>query len=132
MSITKQPSISLSLIVSSAILLLAAPFMAFAQLVTGTDAGPFETFVENIVDFTNNVLLPAVLAIAFFVFVWGIFKFFILGGANEEARENGKNLMIYATLGFVFIVIFWGLVNFVADTFGLQGDAITLPTVITI
>ncbi len=96
------------------------------------DQTPLGTFIVNIVNFTNGILLPAVLAIAFFVFVWGIFKFFILGGANDEAKEQGKSLMIYATLGFVFIVIFWGLVNFLASTIGLGDDELTAPTTVTI
>ena len=98
---------------------------------TGTNT-PLGQFVQNVVNFVNGVLLPAVLAIAFFVFVWGIFKFFILGGANDEAKEQGKSLMIYATLGFVFIVIFWGLVNFLANSIGLTGDTVTVPDTIEI
>jgi hypothetical protein len=91
---------------------------------TGANTTPLGIFITNVVTFTNTILLPAVLAIAFFVFVWGIFQYFIVGGANDEKKEQGKSLMIYATLGFVFIVIFWGLVNFLANTIGLGGDQI--------
>ena len=114
--------------IATALSFLALPVIASAQFATSSGVtsggGPLEAFVQNVVNFTNSILLPAVLAIAFFVFVWGIFKFFILGGANDEAKEQGKSLMIYATLGFVFIVIFWGLVNFLANSIGLQNDKI--------
>lgn len=110
------------------LVLLAMPAVTGAadSFVTagGAAATPLADFIRNVVQFTNAVLLPAVLAIAFFVFVWGIFQYFIVGGANDEKKEQGKSLMIYATLGFVFIVIFWGLVNFLANTVGLQNDKV--------
>ncbi len=108
-------------------LLYVLPLVTLAQFNQpgGAETSGLANLVRNIVNFTNGILLPAVLAIAFFVFVWGIFKFFILGGANDEAKEQGKSLMIYATLGFVFIVIFWGLVNFLSTTIGLEDDSIT-------
>jgi hypothetical protein len=56
------------------------------------------------------------------VFVFGMFQFFIAGGANDDKKEQGKSLMIYATLGFVLIIIFWGIVNLLAGSTGLEGE----------
>ena len=36
------------------------------------------------------VAVPLIFAVAFIVFIWGVFKFFILGGGNEEQREGGR------------------------------------------
>jgi hypothetical protein len=122
------------LFVGSTSALLLTPFWASAQLATGGgDLGPFQNLLENILIFTNNVLIPFIIGIGFLVFVWGMFKYFIVGGANDDAKEQGKSLMIYATLGFLLIIVFWGVVNLLADSTGLEGDTLdNIPKVKTI
>ncbi len=90
---------------------------------TGPDAtfGPIGTVISNVVRIMNNVLVPAIFAIAFLVFIWGMFQHFILGGADEEAREKGKQLMIYGIVGFVLMLSLWGLVNVIAGGLGFGG-----------
>ncbi len=115
--------------------LLAAPF-AHAQIASsGGGGGEFEQLLRNILEFTNTVLIPFIIGIGFLVFVWGMFKYFIAGGADEGKRESGKSLMIYATLGFVLIIVFWGIVNLISSSLFSSGDIDTIddiPTVPTI
>jgi len=109
--------------------LLALPMVASAQLANSGDGGAFQDLLENIVDFTNDILIPFIIAIGFLVFVWGMFRYFIAGGANDEAKQSGKSLMIWATLGFVLIIVFWGVINLIASSTGLEGDNIDdIPT----
>ncbi len=74
-------------------------------------------------------MIPFIIGLAFLFFVWGIFQYFIAGGANDEAKAKGRSLMIYATLGFVIILVFWGIVNLLVSGLGLTGDAgqVTVP-----
>lgn len=76
--------------------------------------------IVSITGFINTILVPAIFTLAFLVFLWGIFKTFILGGHDEEAQAQGKKLMIYAIAGFVIMVSIWGIVNFVAGAFGFR------------
>lgn len=107
--------------------LFALPFLASAQ---GTapafnpNNSPVENSITNILLFINDIIIPSIIAIGFLVFVWGMFKYFIAGGADEGKRDEGKSLMIWATLGFVLIIVFWGVVNLFANSTGL--DAQTL------
>jgi uncharacterized membrane protein YidH (DUF202 family) len=103
--------------------LLALPAVINAQS-NGfqADGGKFGDLLGNILEFTNNVLIPFIIGIGFLVFVYGMFKYFIAGGQNEDKQKEGKDLMIYATLGFVLIVVFWGVVNLLASSTGLEGD----------
>ena len=119
---------TLKLFISSSALTLL-PFVATAQEIIRDDGGQFGDLLRNILTFTNGVLIPFILGIGFLVFVWGMFRFFIAGGANDEAKQQGKSLMVYATLGFVLIIVFWGVINLVATSTGLNGAvAPTVPT----
>lgn len=110
------------LVGSSALFLMPFAF-ASAQLATvgAGDGGRFQYLLKNILDFSDNVLIPFILGIGFLVFVWGMFKYFIVGGANDEAKEQGKSLMVYAVLAFVLIIVFWGIINLLATSTGLEG-----------
>tara|TARA_B100000508_G_scaffold64300_2_gene50429 strand:+ start:3214 stop:3597 length:384 start_codon:yes stop_codon:yes gene_type:complete len=106
------------------------PFTVSAQIATKGGGGQFEVLLINILDFANTVLIPFIIGIGFLVFVWGMFQYFIAGGANDEAKEKGKSLMIYATMGFVIIIVFFGVVNLLTQSTGLEGQVVkNVPTV---
>ena len=100
------------------------PMLASAQIATTGSGGPFGDLLKNILTFSNNVLIPFIIGIGFLVFVWGMFQYFIAGGANDESREKGKKLMINATIAFVVIIIFFGVINVLTSSTGLQGQQI--------
>ena len=98
--------------------------LASAQIATTGSGGPFGELLKNIITFSNNVLIPFIIGLGFLVFVWGMFQYFIAGGANDESREKGKKLMINATIAFVVIIIFFGVINVLTNSTGLQGQQI--------
>ena len=109
---------------------LALPVVASAQIVNSGNGGQFGTLLQSILTFANTVLIPFIIGIGFLVFVWGMFQYFIAGGANDEAKEKGKSLMIYATMGFVIIIVFFGVVNLLTQSTGLEGQVVkNVPTV---
>jgi len=76
----------------------------------GLNTARVEALMGSIVDLINFVLVPLLMAIAFIVFLWGVYKYFILGAANEEKRTEGKNFVLYGIIGFVVIISLWGIV----------------------
>jgi hypothetical protein len=92
------------------------PALALAQF------GEINSFFNDISSFINSVLIPLVFAIALLVFLWGMFKFFILGGHEEESRAEGRSLMMYAVVGFVLMVSIFGIVNLIANGLGFSKD----------
>lgn len=96
------------------------------------NAGDFQKFLTGILNFSNNFLIPFIIGIGFLVFVWGMFQYFIAGGANDDAKEKGKSLMIYATLGFVLIIVFWGIINLLSQSTGLDGKTLLNRPTITV
>jgi hypothetical protein len=78
-------------------------------------------FINQIVQLINNVFIPFILALAFLVFIWGVFQFFI-AGSDEDARSAGRDKVLYGLLGFFIILSAWGLINLLVNQFGLSGD----------
>lgn len=86
-------------------------------------------FASVILNLINNVLVPVIFAIAFLVFIWGAYKYFILGAADGTAQKEGRDLVLWGIIGFVVMISIWGMVNVVARTFNLDGVfAPPLPT----
>lgn len=100
--------------------LLLIPAVIHAQF--EPTGGEFGDLLTDILRFANNILIPFIIGIGFLVFVYGMFKYFIAGGQNDDKQKEGKALMIYATLGFVLIVVFWGVVNLLASSTGLDNE----------
>lgn len=89
-------------------------------------------FFTFVVSFINTVAIPLVFALAFIFFLFGIFQYFIAGGANEEKRETGKKFLIWGIIALAVMSSVWGLVNAVRSTFGFNDTNSTnqpkLPT----
>ncbi len=102
--------------------LYVIPVVAFAQSFT-----KIETFFKNIMNFINGTLVPLVFAIAFLAFLWGATKYFILGGADEGKREEGRQLMLYSIVAFVLMISIWGIVNLIGQGLFNTNDTIRIP-----
>lgn len=99
---------------------MIVPMLAFAGLVNNGNLGQFGDLSKNFGQFLNALVVPLIYALCFLFFLWGVFQYFIAGGANEEKRAQGRQFMIYAIIGFVAITSLWALVEFVYDTFGFN------------
>ena len=95
--------------------LFLLPMVAFAQ------ATDLESLLSKVINVINNVLVPLVFALAFIVFIWGIFWYFI--ARNEEGKVQGRDLMIWGLVAFFVMVSVWGLVNILVNTFELDQTA---------
>ena len=95
--------------------------LAFLPLVALAQFGEVSTFVAHVSQFINSTLIPLVFGIALLVFIWGVFKAFILGGADASSREEGQQLMLWAIIGFVVMVSVFGIVNMIAGGLGFGG-----------
>jgi Ni,Fe-hydrogenase I cytochrome b subunit len=69
----------------------------------------------------NFILVPLLFAVAFIVFLWGVFRAYIWSGGDPGEVTKGHQLILWGIIGFVVMISLWGLVNVVANTFGLTG-----------
>lgn len=96
--------------------LVLTPALALAQF------GQINTFISDVSSFINGTLIPLVFAVALLVFIYGVFKYFILGGGDSEKQDEGRQLMLYAVVGFVVMVSIFGIVNLIANGLGFSSD----------
>ncbi|HEX2792415.1 MAG TPA: pilin [Candidatus Paceibacterota bacterium] len=106
---------------------LALPFLAFAQTINGQSG--LGGLGQSLIAFINTIVVPLIFALAFIVFIWGVFQYFIAGGHDEEKKEKGKSLMLYGLIGFFVMVSVWGLVNILTGTFNLRDTPPPYPDV---
>jgi succinate dehydrogenase/fumarate reductase cytochrome b subunit len=97
------------------------PTIALAQTYSA------QSFITKFVTFANTKLITALLGIAFLFFIINVIRFFVIDGANEDGRENAKNLAIYGVLAFVVLIIFWGVVNLFANSLPFSGKSAPNP-----
>lgn len=90
-----------------------------------------EDYRDLIVLAINSVFVPVLIALAFIVFLWGVYKYFILGAADEKNRAEGRTFVLYSVIGFVLIFSLWGVVNIVMGTLNLSAgtNSPTPPTI---
>ena len=104
------------------------PFVTFAQ--GGVNTSVIKQYSDAIIGVINVVLVPVLVAIAFIVFLWGVYKYYILNADNEAERAKGHQFMLWGIIGFVIIMSVWAIVNFVMSIFGLTStQSPTIPTI---
>jgi hypothetical protein len=120
--------------------ILALPSVAFASGLFGTvgggggsitfswgDGGCSAAGICNLANtilyLINNIAVPVIFALAFIVFLWGVFKAYIWSAGDSDAVSEGHRLILWGIIGFVVMISLWGLVNIVSNTFGLGGEA---------
>jgi hypothetical protein len=68
----------------------------------------------------NFIFVPILFAVAFAYFLFGVYKYFILGATSDKERQLGRDFILWGTVGFAAIISVWGLVYVVLQTFGLS------------
>jgi len=105
----------------------SAPLIVFAQ--SGIQTGYLETYKNDIIDVINGILIPAIMSVAFLVFMWGVYKYFFWKGDSDTERATGRTFILYGVIGFVIISCIWGIVEIFSGTLGLDtGNAPKPPT----
>jgi len=79
---------------------------------------PISSLLVQVIGFINVILVPLVMALAFLMFLWGVFKYFIAGGASEEARTEGQKFVMWSVIAFAIIFSIWGIVGLLVNSFG--------------
>lgn len=106
------------------------PSFAHAAASGSINLTVLQSYKTGIITFINQMLIPVLMAIAFAVFLWGVFKYFIWGATNETDKGDGRMFVMWSLIGFVIILSVWGLVAIVTNFFNLTPGGVgpTPPT----
>jgi hypothetical protein len=77
---------------------------------------------EFLADLSRVILNPIIgllFAIAFLVFLIGIFKF-ISSASDGAERDTGKKRIVYGLIGMLIMFSAYGLIRLTLNTFGIQ------------
>lgn len=107
----------------------AAPLAAFAQQ-GSINLSAITPYSNGIIDLINKVFVPVLFAIAFLYFIYGVYKYFILGAEKDTERATGRTFVLWSLVGFAVILSVWGLVNVLISTFNIStgGQPPSYPT----
>ncbi|MDO8566903.1 MAG: pilin [bacterium] len=98
---------------------------------SGINLNYLTPYSSGIINLINGILVPVLMAVAFIVFLWGVYKYFIYHGASESGEKmEGRKYAMWGIIGFVIILSVWGLVAIVRGALGLPfgGSGPTPPT----
>ena len=74
--------------------------------------------IGQIIAIIDQVLVPLLFAVAFIVFLFGVYRYFIEGGADEEKRKSGRDFVVFGLIGFFLMITVWGIVNVLVASLG--------------
>lgn len=97
---------------------------------SGVNLNYLTPYSNGIIYIINWILVPVLMAVAFIVFLWGVYKYFIYHGASESEKMEGRKYAMWGIIGFVIILSVWGIVTIVSGALGLRlgGSSPTPPT----
>jgi hypothetical protein len=75
-------------------------------------------------EFISGTLIVFLFGLAFLFIVINVFRYFILGGADQEGQKKAKALAVYGVAAFVFLITFYGIVNVLTGSTGLAGESV--------
>lgn len=102
-----------------------------AAVANNTAQQSIQNLASFIVTTINNYLIPVLFALMLITFIWGVYQYFIAGGANAEKQKQGRQFVMWSIVGFVVVFSLWGIVNLVSSSLPLDNNQPAIPTLKT-
>lgn len=72
-------------------------------------------FLDKVSQYILNPLITLLFAVAFLVFIFGIFQF-IRSDTSDKARGQGKDKIMYGLLGMLIMFSAYGIIHAIVST----------------
>jgi hypothetical protein len=99
------------------VLIISSPLLVNAQSI-GNVQNLFALFLNVL----NLYVVPIIFALAFVMFLVGVYRYFIAGAADEEKVKTGRNFVLWSLVGFFLMFSVWGLINLLVGSFQLASN----------
>lgn len=80
----------------------------------------FERLIGNINQFILNPTILVLFAVAFLLFLWGVFGLIRSTGEGGDDFEKGKKNLLYGLIGLVVMFGVYGIINLLLSIFGID------------
>ena len=74
-----------------------------------------EALLDKVIKVIVTPLLTLVFAVAFIVFMWGVFQYLIAQN-DPAARKQGGDHILWGVIGMAIMLSAYGIINFVIAT----------------
>lgn len=82
---------------------------------------PLKEFLGNIGTLIINPIVYFMFAVAFLVFIWGVFQY-IKDWSSPQAKKDGQQHMMWGIIGFVIMLAVFTIIRIIGNTVGYDGD----------
>ena len=87
----------------------------------GQPFAPLAAILTDFMGFVNVIVIPALFALAFIAFLWGVYNyFFVTDKEGKDQRKKGKDFIFYGLIAFFVMLSVWGLVNILLGSLPLD------------
>ena len=87
--------------------------------------------VVNLIRSLINSAVPPLIAIAVFLFMFGLLRY-VTAGDDEQKVKQGRSFIIYGIIGIFIMLSVWGLVNVLLNSVRLNNSTLPNPQQIQI
>ncbi len=77
-----------------------------------------DQLIAKINDAIVNPLIALLFALAFVIFLWGVFQM-IRNAGNEKERETGQQHILWGVIGMFIMIAVKGIIAIIGKTLGL-------------
>lgn len=100
--------------------LSVAGWLIPTTFVMAQDLGNFENLLDAIGELVTAAI-PIVSGLALLAFFFGLAKYIFQSG-NEDAQDQGKQIMLAGIIGLFLIAAIGGIVALLENSFGVEGN----------
>ncbi len=92
--------------------------MPLVSLAATIDTTSFRALVFSIITFMSKTIMPLLIALAVFLFVFGVIRL-IVSGIDSKKRAESIKYMIWGLVSLTVLFSLWGIVAILRNTFGV-------------
>lgn len=75
----------------------------------------FKELVYGPITTIGNSIIGLLFTVAFLFFIYGMFKYFFVKGADPKSRTDGRSFIVWGIIGLAVLFSIWGLVHLVIN-----------------
>ncbi len=90
------------------------------------DTSSFKNFVSEIIAFIGSLVLPTLITLIVFVFIFNVARY-ISKGDDPKERQNAAKYMLWSVIGLFLIFSLWGIMALLRNTAGIASPLPLFP-----